>query len=451
MVAPPSHPLRYPLHTNPFQGPIVRLAPNRYSISDPTAIRTIYGPGSKFSKSDFYRPFGALDETHADLFSERINAKHALQRRHTANMYSMSSLVMYEPFVDKVNSEFMAAISQHARTERAFDLFTWMQFYAFDVIGEITIGRSFGLIEAGNDKNGLLHAIHVTGITYSSNAGLVPEIHPLIVWLQDALPFSSPWKAVQGAIGGEISKRTQGETFSDRQDFLEKCTELKKAGKIDHATMFNAIGANIGAGSDTTGITLTAIIYYLMKNPACLQKLRLEIDTAEQEGRISSPLTFKEGQALPYLQAVIKEALRLHPAVGQILARIVPEGGAELAGRFFPAGVSYAITNPPLQPLTLSLLQTVVGVNAWVIHNDAAIWGADIHDFNPGRWLEVDPAQLSSMEHNLLAVCIDFPPAEVKHELIVFQTVRRGLKILHRQEHLAAGNDETRAFACEAV
>jgi len=253
---------------------------------------------------------------------------------------------MYEPFVDKVNTAFMAAIARLAKTEQTFDLFTWMQFYAFDVIGEITIGGSFGLIDAGHDKNGLLHAIHVTGITYASHAGLVPELHPLIIWLQDVLPFSSPWKTVQGAIGGEIAKRNQGESFSDRQDFLEKCTELKKAGKLDHPTMFNVIGANIGAGSDTTGITLTAVIYYLTKNPECLRKLRSEIETAEEEGRLSSPLTFKEGQQLHYLQATIKEALRLHPAVGQMLARIVPEGGAELAGRFFPPGVSHAIKNP---------------------------------------------------------------------------------------------------------
>jgi cytochrome P450 len=167
----------------------------------------------------------------------------------------------------------------------------------------------------------------------------------LCIWLQDVLPISSPFKVVLGAIGGEIGKRNLGESFSDRQDFLEKCTELKKAGKMDHGTMFNTIGANIGAGSDTTGITLTAVIYYLMRNPKCLQKLRQEIDTAEQEGRVSSPLTFKEGQQLPYLQATIKEALRLHPAVGQILARIVPEGGADLAGRFFPPGVSHSITD----------------------------------------------------------------------------------------------------------
>jgi cytochrome P450 len=77
----------------------------------------------------------------------------------------------------------------------------------------------------------------------------------------------------------------------------------------------------------------------LNETPAALAKLRSEFIEARKDGRISDPITFKEAQTLQYFQAVIKEGLRIHPAVGQIMPRIVPEGGAQLAGRFFPAGV----------------------------------------------------------------------------------------------------------------
>lgn len=43
---------------------------------------------------------------------------------------------------------------------------------------------------------------------------------------------------------------------------------------------------------------------------------------------------------MEYLQACVKEALRLHPATGLPLARVVPEGGTTLSGTYFPAGVS---------------------------------------------------------------------------------------------------------------
>lgn len=252
----------------------------------------------------------------------------------------MSSLVSYEPFVDKVNGEFMAALTDHAQHGHVFDLFTWMQFYAIDVIGEITLGRSFGLIEAGHDKDGLLHAVHVGSISYGSMVGLIPEIHPWYLWLQNILPIKSHWQVTQEVIQREIGARIQGVSTSDRKDFLAKCVELNKDGKLDQFTMNNVIGVNIGAGSDTTGISMTAIIYFLMKHPDCLKKLRDEIDTAARQGNLSDPITFQEAQKLSYLQAIIKEALRLHPAVGQILSRVVPEGGAQLAGRHFPHGVS---------------------------------------------------------------------------------------------------------------
>lgn len=324
-------------------GPIVRLAPNRYSIADPSAIRAIYGPGSKFTKSDYYKPFGGPFTDHKDVFSETSNEKHAVERRKTSNMYAMSSLVSYEPFVDKVNGEFMAALASHAQDGRGFDLFTWMQFYAFDVIGEITFGRSFGLIGEGEDKSGLLHAAHVGSIGYGSMAALVPEVHPWYLWFQNVFPMDSYIKVMQRAIQQQVGARTKGESSSDRKDFLAKCIELNNAGKMDQFTMNNVIGGNLGAGSDTTGISMTAVIYYLMKNPHSLQKLRDEIDTAVMEGNLSNPATFQEGQRLSYLQATIKEALRLHAAVGQILSRVVPEGGAQLAGRHFPKGVSSSL------------------------------------------------------------------------------------------------------------
>ncbi|KAL2795247.1 cytochrome P450 [Aspergillus keveii] len=364
-------------------GPIVRLAPNRYSISDHSVIRTIYGAGSKFSKSDYYDPFGSPSMAHRDVFTEKSNEKHASERRKTSHLYAMSSLVSYEPFVDKVNSEFMAALADHARDGRDFDLFTWMQFYAFDVIGEITFGRSFGLIKAGYDKDCLLHAAHMGSIGYGSMVALVPEVHPWYLWFQKVFPIESHWRVVQRVLMREIGARMQGASFSDRKDFLEKCVELTKAGKMDEFTMNNVLGSNVGAGSDTTGISMTAIIYFLMRHPDCLEKLRNEIEGATQKGNLSDPVTFQEAQKLPYLQACIKEALRMHAAVGQILSRVVPEGGAQLAGRHFPHG-------------------TVVGVNAWVIHSDASIWGKDVDQFRPERWL-VPKERLAFLEQHYLA------------------------------------------------
>lgn len=100
-------------------------------------------------------------------------------------------------------------------------------------------------------------------------------------------------------------------------------------------------GSNVGAGSDTTAISLSSILYNLLRSPTCLDRLRAEINASG----IGPRPTFKEAQAMPYLQAVLKEALRVHPGTGFPLFRIVPPGGQALAGQFFPEGV---ISHHPL-------------------------------------------------------------------------------------------------------
>ncbi|KAJ2968651.1 hypothetical protein NUW58_g10177 [Xylaria curta] len=136
--------------------------------------------------------------------------------------------------------------------------------------------------------------------------------------------------------------------------------------------------ANMVAGSDTTGISLSAIIYYLLKHPRCMRALRSEIASFQERGLLSTPFGFKETQQMPYLQAVIKEALRIHPATCLPMERVVPEGGATISGRFFPAN-------------------TIVGINSWVAHRNTQIFGADADEFNPERWLISDKDKLAAM------------------------------------------------------
>ena len=116
--------------------------------------------------------------------------------------------------------------------------------------------------------------------------------------------------------------------------------EQKAAQKLTRVNVLDPCGANIAAGSDITGISLAAALYSIYKNPEKLAKLRQEIDDGWAAGQIMNPVAFQEAQRMPCLQAVIKEALRLYPAVETILARSVPEGGTSLAGQFFHEGVS---------------------------------------------------------------------------------------------------------------
>jgi cytochrome P450 len=126
------------------------------------------------------------------------------------------------------------------------------------------------------------------------------------------------------------------------------------------------------AGSETTAISLASVFYYLLRSPRAHARLRAELDAAGRAGRFADTdtgaVSWAEAQRLPYLDACVKEAFRLHPAAGLPLERIVPPRGAEIAGHFVKGG-------------------TIVGCSAWVIHRRPEIWGEDVEAYRPERWL----------------------------------------------------------------
>lgn len=108
-------------------------------------------------------------------------------------------------------------------------------------------------------------------------------------------------------------------------------------------------------------------------------KLRAELDAAD----LSFPASFAETKDLPYLDAVIKEGLRMHPPIGNILERVVPAPGLALRdGRVIAPG-------------------TIVGMNQWVVSRAKEVYGDDADVFRPERWLREDNETTVSHEARL--------------------------------------------------
>ncbi|KAH8691014.1 putative cytochrome P450 [Phaeosphaeriaceae sp. PMI808] len=375
-------------------GPIVRVSPNRYSINCPEAVQQIYGHGSKFTKDRWYRAYGHPDDAHADIFSVIDERRHAVNRRKVASLFSMTSMVGYEPYVDVSNATLVARFVEFASTGQVINVPDWMQYYAFDVVGEFTVsalivsifhqvGGPFGMMRTGGDIQGILDAIH-QNLAYSSRMCLFNELHAWLGLLNHTMGVRSAFENINDYVKACLAERHKSlaeNKATVHSDFIQRLIDLRAEGRIDDADVFNTINVNIAAGSDTTGLTLSAAIYYLCRNPSCAKKLRTEIDEAASQGKISEPITFAEANNLPYLQAVIKETFRIHPGVGMTLPRVVPPGGAEIAGTFFPEG-------------------TVVGMNAWVLHRDENIFGPDAHLFRPERWLGTKE-EVAPLERNL--------------------------------------------------
>ena len=121
--------------------------------------------------------------------------------------------------------------------------------------------------------------------------------------------------------------------------------QREKPNEFSDVDVTSMAATNIMAGGDTTAISLRSVIYHLLRNPQYKQRLIAEIDTQRKENKISDIVTLEQSKGMPYLQAVIQEALRCHPVVGMNLVRVTPPEGIEICGRFIPRGISTSFTS----------------------------------------------------------------------------------------------------------
>lgn len=125
-----------------------------------------------------------------------------------------------------------------------------------------------------------------------------------------------------------------------------------------------------GAGADTTSIGMRTCLYYICTRQDVFKNLQQEVDAFCEANGLETPISFLQTQSLPYLQAVVKEALRMLPSIVWQLLRHAPPG-LVVDGKEIPAG-------------------TPVGMSPLAQNRDPAIWGDDANEFRPERWLESD-------------------------------------------------------------
>lgn len=386
-------------------GDIVRLGPNMLSFAHPQALKTIYGLNKGLTKSEFYPVQQAISngERLPSLFSTTDNQYHADLRRCVNGAFSMSSLVQYEPSVDIVTEKFLDQTEALFSSKNAICNFAeWLQFLAFDVIGQITYSKSHGFVDRGEDVDGMVGYLGNL-FSYVAPVGQLPMLdrlflkNPLLRFLDKhgIMSFTFPVVTFAKASLNERLREIEAlkahgidtaDTVTGRRgDLLSmflKAKEDRPNFFHDGRVLTMAVSMAF-AGSETTAISLAAVFYYLLKNRPCYIRLMRELDDAIKSGvvenRPNGLVTWAESQKLLYLDACIKEAFRLHPAAGLPLERVVPVDGMEICGQLIPGG-------------------TIVGCSAWVIHRRPEIFGEDVEVYRPERWLEANKESKRSME-----------------------------------------------------
>lgn len=300
-------------------------------------------------------------------------------------------MITYEPLVDSTIAAFIQKTKElFVEQDQRCNFSQWLQYFAFDVIGELTWSKRLGYVEQNRDVGAVVGFVG-DFLSYSAIVGQMPFLD--LLWKKN--PLRLKWEAL-----GLTSKMFPVTKFAleraaERQDTekvatnrgVDLLTKFQQAQEkhpdfMTDKQVLASCTSMIFAGSETTAISLSSIFYHVARHPHVYAKLMAELEESAASGKIAEranrQVSWVEAQQLPYLEAVIQESFRLHPAPGLILERYTPPQGVQICGEFIPGGV-------------------IVGCNAWVLHRRREVFGEDVDSFRPERWLEASADQLSRM------------------------------------------------------
>ncbi|KAF5617651.1 cytochrome P450 monooxygenase [Fusarium tjaetaba] len=369
-------------------GDIVRIGPNAVSIADPAALESIYGLKANYRKSKFYNAFMQMNKGKPveSFFTTQNISWHSAIKRPVSSAYSMTTLTDYEPHVNEVINQLIEQLTvgycSDINQVQVCPIASWIHFFSFDVIAKMTWSDTIGFLESGEDVDGMIRTME-SDMDYFATVGQMPWVDNLI--RKNPVARYVIKKTSNSAKFGldKIQQRREKTVLSsdEQTDFLSKFLKAAKANPqlVDDQAIVSYMVTNLVAGSDTTAISIRAVLYYLLKTPSAYKRLRDEIDQASlPEG----PVSWADSQKLPYLNACIKEAFRMHPAVGVPLERLTQSGYKLPNGVQVPEG-------------------TIVGISAWVIHRNTKIFGEQVDQYVPERWLQQPGESISTFDERI--------------------------------------------------
>ncbi|KAH7412332.1 cytochrome P450 [Phaeosphaeria sp. MPI-PUGE-AT-0046c] len=324
-------------------GSIVRIAPNELSYADSTAWKDIYlnRPGQPvFEKNrTWFKKFAPDDPSSIMAFEED---EHARFRRAFSNSFSDKSLKDQMPVVESYVDLFINRLKEVSagseKTRKTIDMMKWINYFAFDLSGDLSFGESFDCLKNGEAHPWVAIAQDFgKGLALIASVNTYPPIDKLLRYIipKEILQRNIDHRAMTAAIA---RKRLAIDT--SRPDFVTptKAYNEKKNAFTDREWELNMLVIAFAA-SETAASALTAMVRELLQSRGVLHRLTQELrSTFTQEEDITSAST----KNLPYLNAVINEGLRLDPPVVVGVPRITPHPGSMVCNRWVSGGTYVA-------------------------------------------------------------------------------------------------------------
>ncbi|KAA8615014.1 CypX Cytochrome P450 [Pyrenophora tritici-repentis] len=349
-------------------GDAVRIAPDMVSFIAPEAWTDIYGhgPNRNFPKWGMTRSHKTVDH----ILSAN-NADHSRQRRLVNHAFSDKALRAQEGIVMRYIDQLTSALEVQSTTE--VNVKNWLEWTAFDIVGDLAFGEPFGCLSSGAYHPWVeLLFPFIKALSLFGAARLFKPFTPLIIALLPKKDIKRRFQHIKLS-AEKVHKRLAAGEQPHRSDFWTYILRHNDEKGMSIEEMESNAGIFISGGSETVATALCGIMYLLATNPGAMHTLREEVTSAFSK---KEDINMISVAGLKVLQATISEGMRIYPPVPAGLQRIVPKGGAIVAGHAVPGGTIVNVSQQPAYHLASNF--------------------AYPKRFAPERWLSNAPSEYSN-------------------------------------------------------
>ncbi len=366
-------------------------------IADPEYAEALVNPSVEFKysvpKSDTYDALRPLIGSESMITKEGEDWRQMRKRFNPGfqpkHIHSLAGSVVSKTDI------FLERLKQTAEHGITFKLSDFARDLTTDIITQLTIAKdlnSQSIPEGQGEKSstGLLRASRrLSELCYAVGQGIgwhmIDPVRPLKCLYYEQI-FDRKLTKIVAAQMKEMQ--------DDKNKSAKSITQLAVSGMQPSAKLIRScvhqIKSFLFAGQDTTATLIQWLCYEMSKanhsphHAEILKRMRLEHDAVfgGEDTFSAIGVLLKPGKAeailgtkLPYSTAFVKETLRLHPPAAT--ARAIPEGDAN---------------NPVLQIPINGEMTRIDGLriypSQWLIHRNPKVWGPDVLEFKPERWLD---------------------------------------------------------------
>lgn len=326
-------------------GNIVRVAPDELSFNDPQAWRDIYGHGSKGTRGSAppknWARYNSTSQEVTDMVAAQGDA-HAKVRRIFLPAFSERALKQQEPlfikYVDKLVAVLRNGVQENPTQD--FDMVRLYNYTTFDIMGDLTFGEPLNML--AESKYDPWVSVIFDSLKIGNRLALL-KFYPLVRKVFHMLVGKKIQEFRQkhaDYAAQRVTKRLEHGRTSEGVDLWDLVLGQEDGKGLTRKEMDANASLFMIAGTETTATLVSGLTYLLLKNPEKMANVVREIRGAFAS---SSDIGMESIAALPYMNACIKEALRMYPPVPVGLPHLTPLEGSTICGEYVPADVSTSV------------------------------------------------------------------------------------------------------------